>query len=78
MLYQNLQKFVKVNLRRAVVPTHTQFNLCELFSRQPLFPTGLLSFIYFCGSVRARFPCACYTHQRFSLPLYVTIAKQFQ
>ena len=46
MLYQNLQKFVKVNLRRAVVPTHTQFNLCELFSRQPLFPTGLLSKVY--------------------------------
>jgi len=47
-----------------VVPTHTQFNLCELFSRQPLFPTGLLSF--WCGGVRARFPYACYTYRQFS------------
>ena len=46
IIQTNLELFF-LSKRRAVVPTHTQFNLCELFSRQPLFPTGLLSKFYY-------------------------------
>ena len=47
LLSKQFWNFFFLSKRRAVVPTHTQFNLCELFSRQPLFPTGLLSKFYF-------------------------------
>lgn len=45
-IIQTILELFFLSKRRAVVPTHTQFNLCELFSRQPLFPTGLLSKVY--------------------------------